>query len=169
MTPLRVFGSRVGRAVALATTALVLFLVSGCRVGYPFRGPGYDADRGVVHPDAGKQVLVVVTRGDVEAGGGDEFAGELRAVMDSMNEQDGLVGYSVRKELFGSRVWTMSVWIDRASMERFVYSTAHRKAMASGTIARGSFITAAALLDASLTPPSWAEAERMLKGRASQE
>jgi hypothetical protein len=86
-----------------------------------------------------------------------------------MNEQDGLVGYSVRKELFGSRVWTMSVWIDRASMERFVVSTAHRKAMASGTITQGSFITAAASVDASLIPPTWAKAERMLEGRASQE
>ncbi len=169
MTSFRGFGSKFGCASALATTVLIVFLVSSCRVGYSFRGPGYDADRGVVHQDAQRQVFVAVTRGDLEAGSQSEFANELRAVMDSMSEHDGLVGYSVRKELFGSRVWTMSVWIDRASMERFVHSAAHRRAMASGTIARGSFITAAAVMNTSSTPPGWAEAGRMLESRARQE
>lgn len=167
MKPSRVFVSRIC-GVVLAT-ASVLFLTSGCRVGYPFRGPGYDARQGVVHPDAGKQVLLVVTRGDIAAGAGDEFANQLRAVLDSMNEQDGLIGYSFRKELLGSRVWTMSVWIDRASIERFVRSTAHREAMNSGSIAPGSFITAYSSVDASLIPLSWAQAERMLADRAREE
>lgn len=167
MNRLLVFALRVG--VVVVATASALFVVSGCRVGYPFRGPGYDADLGVKHPDAGRQVLVVVTRGDVEAGSKSVFANDLRTVMDGMNEQDGLVGFAVRKEVFGSRVWTMSVWVDRASVEQFVHSTAHRKAIESGAIARGSFISADTLVDASVIPPSWTEAERMLDGRASQE
>ena len=168
MSLLRVFASKLGVVVVVAI-APVLLGVGGCRVGYPFRGPGYDAARGEVHPGAGRQVLVVVTRGDIESGSGKEFANELRAVMDSMNEQSGLVGYSVRKELIGSRVWTKSVWVDPGSMERFVQSSAHRKAMASGAVRKESFIAAAALVDASLIPPDWAEAERMLEDRASQE
>ena len=164
-----VFRSRIGVVPVLVSIASLLFLVSGCRVGYSFRGPGYDADRGVVHPDAGRQVLLVVTRGDIETGAANDFANDLRAVLDTMNQHDGLIGYAVRKELFGSRVWTKSVWTDRASMERFVQSAAHRKAMASGSIVRGSFISAAAFIDASLIPPSWTEAERMLEGRDTQE
>lgn len=154
---------------AVVSTAAVLLVVGGCKVGYPFRGPGYDSERGVVHPDAGKTVLVVVTRGDTEAGRGDTFADDLRAVMDSMSEQDGLIGYAVRRELVGSRVWTMSVWINRASMERFVRSAAHRDAMASGSIAENSFMSTTAEIDASRVPPGWTEAERMLEGRPRQE
>ncbi|MBL8962482.1 MAG: antibiotic biosynthesis monooxygenase [Phycisphaeraceae bacterium] len=168
MRPLPVRVSSACRLLA-AAAASVLLVAGGCRVGYPFRGPGYDADRGVVHPDAGSQVLVVVTRGDIKAASREKFANHLRDVIESMNQQSGLVGYSVRRELFGSRVWTMSVWVDRGSMTRFVRSTAHHKAMASGSIAAGSFMTAAAPVDASRIPLDWAEAERMLEGRADQE
>lgn len=160
---------KIGMAFALATIASLCFVVSGCRVGYPFRGPGYDADRGVVHRNAEQQVLVVVTRGDVKNGRAKEFANDLRAVMDTMDEHEGLIGYAARRELFGPRVWTISVWTDRASMGRFVYSDAHGKAMASATLAPDSFITATALLDTSMIPLSWAEAERMLDERATQE
>lgn len=152
-----------------ATLLLLLPVLASCRVGYPFRGPGYDAERGVIHPDATEKVLVTVTRGDIQPGGGKDFTRELNAVLDSMNQQDGLIGYSVRKQLIGSRVWTMSVWIDRASMERFVYSPAHRKAIVDGGIPRESFVTVTTLVEAVRIPLTWPEAERMLTEMTSEE
>jgi len=153
------------RAIAVATTALVLSLLGSCRVGYPFRGPGYDSERGVVHPKAGSRVVAVITRGDIKPGEGNRFASALRTILHTMSEQDGLVGYSVRKSLFGSRVWTMSVWVDRASVERFVRSPAHAKAMAEGSIQNASFIAAYVQIDTSRVPLTWSEAERMLGQR----
>jgi heme-degrading monooxygenase HmoA len=163
------FSRVVGCSFVGAAAVLTLYMLGGCRVGYPFRGPGYDADLGAVLPGTAATVLVVVTRGDIEAGRGKAFANELRGVMDSMNEQDGLVGYAVRKEIFGSRVWTMSVWIDRASVQRFVQSPAHSRAMAEGGIRQASFVTTSALIDASRVPLSWSEAERLLERRTSEE
>lgn len=169
MNPPPTIASYISRTCAVGATVLALSLLGGCRVGHPFRGPGYDPDRGVVHPDVVGQVLVVITRGDIEAGGGRKFANELRAVLDSMHGQDGLVGYSVRKELLGSRVWTMSVWIDRVSVERFVNSPAHARAMAQGGIPRAPFVAAYTQIDVSRVPLSWREAERLLQTRTPQE
>jgi quinol monooxygenase YgiN len=149
--------------LALAAAALASPLLAGCRIGYSFRGPGYDATRGVVHPDANKQVYFAITRGDIAAGSRANFSEQLRAVLDTMGEHDGLVGYAVRRELFGSRVWTMSAWVDQASMERFVRSEAHRKAVAQGGIPRSSFIAAFSHVDVERVPITWTDAERLLE------
>ncbi len=161
--------SHPGLLLAAVATGLVLPMVGGCRIGYPFRGPGYTPGQGVVHPDAASRVLMVLTRGDIEEGAGDLFARELRAVLGAMDRHDGLVGYSVRRELLGSRVWTMSVWVDRESIERFVDSPPHARAMMQGGIAPGTFVAFYSWVNADRVPISWSEAERLLERRTSRE
>jgi heme-degrading monooxygenase HmoA len=47
-----------------------------------------------------------------------------------MATQPGLIGYSARRELFGSEAWTMSVWASDAARARFVRSAVHQEAIA---------------------------------------
>jgi quinol monooxygenase YgiN len=145
--------------VALLAIALVL---PGCEVGHPFRGPGYDSAKGVVGPGAGRTLVVAITQGDIAPGSRGRFDAQLRNVLAGMNEHDGLVGYSVRKQLFGRRVWTMSVWLDEASLYQFIDSPAHRAAVAEGGIPRSSFVYLRADLPADQIPLSWDRAKRMM-------
>lgn len=154
--------------VFLAGVAALVPALTACRVGYPFRGPGYDPSKGVVHPAAGRDVFVAVTRGDVASGRGSAFSEQLQSVLSTMDEHDGLIGYSVRKQLVGRRVWTMSVWIDRASMERFVRSPQHRDAISRGGIPRSAFVAAYTSVEVGRVPFGWPEAERLLEAGPSR-
>lgn len=149
-------------AVLLPCAAVLILFLSACRVGYPFRGPGYDSERGVIHPASGRLVFVAITQGDVGSGKSRTFSENLEAVLSTMDEHDGLIGFAVRKELVGARVWTMSAWVDRASMERFAQSPEHRRAVAEGGVARSSFVSAYVDVESEQVPLSWAEAERLL-------
>jgi len=145
------------RTISVMVAATGAIFLSGCRIGYPFKGPGYDSCRGVVHPDA------------VAPGSQDKFSQQIRAVLNTMDTHDGLIGYSVRRELFGSRVWTMSVWIDQESMERFAQSPTHRSAIRQGGIPRESFLSAYTSLDRKSVPISWPDAERLLEEQRTPE
>ena len=117
-----------------ASIAALLAIVPGCTIGLPFRGPGYDSSDGVTDPNADDQVLVALTY-TVVNGNGEErsaFRRGISSVVDSLEEQPGLIGFSVRRELFGKQAWTMSVWTDEDSLDAFVDSSAHREAMSSG-------------------------------------
>jgi quinol monooxygenase YgiN len=157
------------RAVPVVAAAIGALFLSGCRIGYPFKGPGFDSRRGVIHPEAQDLVFVTVTQGDVASGSRGQFSRELEAVLDSMDTHDGLIGYTVRRELFGRRVWTMSVWIDRASMERFAQSPAHRSAIRQGGVSRESFFSADTYLDRKNVPISWPDAELLLEQQRTPE
>ncbi len=56
----------------------------------------------------------------------------------SLPAQAGLVGYSIRREVFGTRVWTMTVWKDQASLMGFVMSPAHKTAI---SVAKNAIIS----------------------------
>ena len=149
--------------VLLASIAVVVPALTSCRVGYPFRGPWYDPAKGVVHPAAGREVFVAVTQGDIASGQDSALSGQLRWVLRTMDEHDGLIGYAVRRQLLGRRVWTTSVWVDRASMLRFVRSPQHREAISRGGVPRSSIIAAYASVEAARVPLDWREAERLLE------
>ena len=161
--------TKVKLLLAAAASTLLLPLVAGCRVGYPFRGPGYDSTRGVIHPGASTQVFIAITQGDVEAGKGRHFSTQLDSVLGTMKAHDGLIGYAVRKQLFGPRVWTMSAWIDRESMELFAASPEHRRAIAEGGIAPASFSSAFTYVDVGQVPLSWSQAEQLLEAEPKRE
>ncbi|MEM1356167.1 MAG: antibiotic biosynthesis monooxygenase family protein [Planctomycetota bacterium] len=147
----------------LAAGLAVAVIVSGCRVGYPFQGPGYDPAKGVTEPAAGEEVFVAITRGDIASGSGPAFFEQLDAVMAGMTEQEGLIGYALRKELMGKRVWTMSVWVDQEGLESFLASPEHREAVKQGGIPRGSVIYAYADWPKDEMPITWEQAEQLLR------
>lgn len=160
----KLFGQLAGLGAFIAAVG-----IGGCEVGHPFRGPRYDRERGVVNVAAGRLLVVAITQGDVAGGGGRQFNNALRAVLDGMDAHEGLVGYAVRRQLFGSRVWTMSVWTDHASLRKFLASPDHRSAVENGKIPRASLVSAQVEVPAEQVPFTWSRAKAILADNARKE
>jgi len=47
-------------------------------------------------------------------------------------EHPNLIGFQLKKEVFGPRAWTLTIWKDEESLKAFVRSDAHRKGMREG-------------------------------------
>ena len=111
--------------------ASTLALLGGCTISTPFQGPGYDRSVGVTEIDDRQTVVVALTHAVV----GDSrrnFDRGVEGVVDSLESQPGLIGYSLRRELLGNEAWTLTVWRDEASLDAFVRSPAHRQAIQNG-------------------------------------
>lgn len=110
----------------LALLAALAGLLPGCAVARPFSGPAVDAG---APPDA--PVTMVITHAVVDRARRrpfDDYTRRLVAALDA-GQYEGLVGFSVRKELLGDEVWTVTVWSDPQAMQRFAGSELHRDAM----------------------------------------
>lgn len=110
-------------------SALSLFstLGMGCAIAMPFRGPGLESGR--VTGDGERTVVVSVTHAVLIPGEREAFDRYVRSLSELMDEQPGLIGFSLRKELFGDEAWTMTAWEDEASLVAFSRSPAHREAV----------------------------------------
>ena len=117
-----------------------LALLGGCAISTPFKGPGYDPGSGVTAANGQQTVVVALTHAMIGDSRGN-FDRAVRRVADSLEQQPGLIGYSLRKHVLGNEAWTLTVWRDEASLEAFVRSPAHQQAMrdATGELALASF------------------------------
>jgi quinol monooxygenase YgiN len=149
-------------AALLAASCALTVALAGCTVGTPFRGPGFDSRLGQVRPEVAPTVLLAVTGGRVDPGRRADFGRQLRAVLEALPASDGLVGYAVRRELFGRRIWTLSVWQDEASLDRFLASPAHMRAVREGGVPRDAVTFASVSIPTALLPISWEQAQRLL-------
>lgn len=136
---------------------------TGCRVGGPFRGPGYDRDVGVTLPGVGETVIVGVTHAKIEGPERPTFREHTRRVLDSLPSHDGFVGHAARTMIFGNEVWTMTVWRDEAALDAFVAARMHSTARRAGLPA----VTSAQFLRFELptrdVPPTWDSVLERLK------
>jgi quinol monooxygenase YgiN len=118
--------------MAMTLIASLSTLITSCGVGMPFRWPGYDAVKGVTVPNAGNDVLLVITNPKVDRTKRAAFDDYTQRLLKSMHNTPGLIGYSGRKQIFGDEAWTASVWADEDSMRRFIFSPGHLAAMDAG-------------------------------------
>lgn len=133
-------------------------------LGYPFQGPGFDPDRqAVTGLPPGTTATVAITYGLVDPGKGNAFLRQLRKVLGNLPDQEGLIGYAVRKQMIGREVWTLSAWESRDSLERFVASPAHREAIRAGGIPRDRVRSVIIESDIDDLPLSWEEAVALLE------
>lgn len=151
----------LGAAVAAASALLVT--LSGCQISTPFRGPGYRSSEGVTLPDAKETVLVSVTHAVLDPERRKPFDDYTRVVVESLPKQEGLIGWSVRKQPFGDEAWTLTVWRDHAAMRAFVDSDAHRAAMRNGRIALREARFHHYEVPRAAMPPRWDEVLQILK------
>lgn len=111
---------------ALPAAAVVLLLV-GCSISTPYRENGSAA--------SGTQtVLVAVTEATLsnDRQARAAFWAEVRRIEAELPEQPGLLGYSLRQEVFGERVWTMTVWTSEADLRTFLAGASHRLGIRNG-------------------------------------
>jgi len=146
--------SVAGVAFMLSTLSAGL---SGCIVGTPW-------PRITRSPDdlARQPVVLVLTRVVVDSANRGEFDRQNRRVLASMATHPGLIGFAARREVFGNRGWTMSVWADDEARVRFVGSAVHSEAMVQSRPSLRSVETRRLTLARQDLPQSWVQALALL-------
>jgi hypothetical protein len=143
------------RVFAAAFCAL---LSSGCAFSTGFRD-GQAAD---LPPDA--PVVVALTEAqlspDFDAHG--VFWSRSSAVLRSLRDHPGLVGYAVRFEIWEGRVRTMTVWRDDASLAAFVAGRVHARAAVEGLPALADARFARVRTTRAEAPLAWPDVETRL-------
>ncbi|MEO0476689.1 MAG: hypothetical protein AAF085_12085 [Planctomycetota bacterium] len=148
--------------LALAFGVAVV-MSSGCTIATPFEGPGYEDGVGVTLDATDDSVIVVITQAVLSGGDREGFNDGTRSVMDSMDQHEGLIAWSVRREIFGDNAWTMTVWKDEVSLKKFVTSKVHRGAVKEGmpAVSQTRFYTFD--VPAEALPISWDDALAQLE------
>jgi heme-degrading monooxygenase HmoA len=145
-------------------TRLLAALLAGPLTGFSMAMPY----RVVASPGANAAAEVVVAVTEVRLGADkaarSRFWSQVWAVEKALPNQPGLVGYALRREVFGATAWTMTLWKDEESLRAFMRSEIHRNAVQDGLPATidTRFVRFRRL--GSAGPPEWAEAiERLAR------
>jgi heme-degrading monooxygenase HmoA len=102
-------------------------LFSACAISTPF-----PSQLPLDPATEGEAVVLVLTQVLVKSRDRAEFDRQNAKVLASMRSHPGLLGYSARRELLGSKGWTMTIWATDEARDNFVRSAVHRTAIARG-------------------------------------
>lgn len=130
----------------------LLVMTASCTVAKPYRQLSSAA------PDS--DCIVVVTYALInneKREPFDDYVDRLSAAMDA-RQYDGLLGFSIRKVLFGDEVWTLTVWRDEAALRGFMQSGLHREGIAAAPGAIRSLRSHHFRRPANAAAVSWSEA-----------
>ncbi|MCC5841493.1 MAG: antibiotic biosynthesis monooxygenase [Opitutales bacterium] len=144
----------------LAALAALTALLTGCAYTAPYRSTALARGEAL---DPEEIVIVALSATEHRPGKRRDFFTDTRRVLADLPDQDGLLGYSFRFEIFGNEAWTMTAWRDEAALQAFVRSPAHAEAVrASGQTAQNiRFVTLHRPL--SSLPVRWSEALPLLQ------
>ncbi len=142
-----------------------LVLLSGYTLATPFRGPLKDDPCGVAERLGSGTVIVGLTSVELKADRAleDAFWKHTGLVVADLTNRPGFLGYSIRRELFGRRGWTLTVWESEGAMDAFVQSRVHREAMQAGRSALFSAEFNRVEIPVSEIPLSWDRALELLR------
>lgn len=143
--------------------ALPLLAAAACAPASPFEGPGYDPDEGL-QTDAPGPFVAVVTEAVVSADGHDLFDRHVNQIEEDLADRPGLVGVSLRGEVFGDTRWTLSVWEGEAALGAFLGGQAHGAAMGAAHRSTDRVRSARWTVGRSQVPPEWDAALARLDG-----
>ena len=132
-----------------------LSFLPACAYTAPFR-------RLEAQPDATESVVVTLSAVESRPGQRRAFFADTRRVLADLPNQEGLLGYSYRFEIFGRRAWTMTAWKDEASRDRFASSPVHRAAVKKSSVTAQNMHFISVKVPASALPMKWSEAMRLL-------
>jgi heme-degrading monooxygenase HmoA len=140
----------------------LLLVLSSCNIAMPFNYSD-DLKKTVNENQTAVIGLTYAVVGDNDEKN-DVFWKNTEKVIESLPNQKGYLGHGLRFELFGDEAWTMTVWEDLDSLNNFVQSDVHKKAMRQGYLAlteasRFANVT----VKRSEVPMSWEKAEKLLK------
>jgi heme-degrading monooxygenase HmoA len=143
--------------------ALSVTMLAGLLMGFSVAMPYCVVDPSAANSDA--EVVVVIT--EVRLGGDRSarsvFWSHVRHIEKALPGQPGLVGYALRREIFGTTAWTMTVWANEGAIAGFMRSAVHRKAVQDGLPAVMVSTFVRFRRPAKAGPPSWTEAIEHLR------
>jgi heme-degrading monooxygenase HmoA len=143
---------------------LIEFFVGACRIGTPWEE--------IKSKDANLEKEVIVGLTYIEVGNDSEknkiFWKHTFDLKNKLKKYSGFIGVSIRKEIFGNKGWTMSVWEDEESLEKFVYGERHQKAIDEGKPALIKTKFARIKAKRSEIPFSWKRVETELDSENSK-
>jgi heme-degrading monooxygenase HmoA len=136
---------------------LALLFTLNCTVAAPFKKSTQWDQKKV---QSSTKVLVAYTEVKITGSIWDQriFWNRVSDVRRSLDENQGYLGGSIRRELFGEYAWTMTVWTDEESLEEFIDSREHSRAMKEGDSAVGGGKFLRIWVDAESLPLPWEEA-----------
>jgi heme-degrading monooxygenase HmoA len=141
-----------------------LLMLGACTLGTPFRS----AETLDALPEDAKVMVgmtYVMTGNDSQKN--DVFWDHTMRVVDSLPSNNGYLGHKIRKQVLGNEGWTMTVWEDEQSLQKFVEGQKHQDAIKNGldALVTARFVRFEAVK--SDIPISWDNAERIMneKGR----
>ena len=135
---------------------LALTFALACTPAEPLEGPGYNETDGLLI-DA-EELVVAITYADVAAGQKRAFNDHVEAVVEQTEESPGFVARSLRGEIPGREVWTLTVWEDEESLLAFATSGAHLEAMSEYAALTEVAESRTWTIDASEMPVDWDDA-----------
>ena len=92
-----------------------------------------------------------------------EFLRTTRTVTEQLEGSYGAVGYSVSTHLTRKQFWTLSVWLDAASLTAFARGEPHRGVMRRYRAEQPGFRSARWTVAAADLPPKWRDARSRLQ------
>ncbi|WP_426116816.1 antibiotic biosynthesis monooxygenase [Massilia sp. PWRC2] len=146
--------------------ASLVAMITGCSISTPFKwveAPVHDSSARV-----DDDVLIALTHAHVDSAQRKLFDDGANRVLQSLPSQPGLVGYSVRKQLFGDEVWTATVWTDETAMLQFVRSPDHVRAVRDSSSAVRNIEYVRLHVRRSALPVSWSQLLLMAQTAASR-
>jgi heme-degrading monooxygenase HmoA len=147
-----------GPACKTGLHAVLVSMIAGGLMGFSMSMP-YRTMRSA-GADAVTDVIVVITevRLGVDRSARLQFWDQVWTVEKALPKQPGLVGYSLRREIFGTTAWTMTLWENEDAIRAFMRSAVHRRAMQDGLPATIDTRFVRFRRPRSAGPPDWSEA-----------
>ena len=122
--------NNISRLLLLLALSSVL---SACVSVGELNGPGV-GDDGSLHGEASETVMVGVTHAELGLNPIKNFSfwRHSFAVVSSLEDNSGFIAFQAKAGVFSGDAWTMTVWADEPSLNAFIASETHTKAIASG-------------------------------------
>ncbi|MFC3148621.1 antibiotic biosynthesis monooxygenase [Piscinibacterium candidicorallinum] len=145
------------RLLKTGLVASALVALGACSINTPYPR--------LATPEAAAQapVVLVLTHATLDPKRRESFDVHTRRVLAEMTRQPGLLGYSARREIFGTQAWTLTIWASEADLARFMNSPVHREAVRKGMEGLVAMESKRLLLKRDALPTSWDQALALLK------
>ncbi len=137
---------------ALQPVALA-FGLGACTIATPLRTTG----------PAPETVVVAITQASLKPDKRMAFDRSLDTVAAILSGTPGLLGWSLRRELFGTEAWTLTIWESDAARAAFVGSQVHRDAIQASIPALTGTRFARLTLPSRELPFGWPQALAVLE------
>ena len=141
---------------------LMVLFFSSCSFSPKFSGPKFDIKTNKLMINPNQEVVLALTNAKLLRSKRSGFDSRSREIFKNIKSYDGYIGGTVKVEVFGDEVWTMTVWEDEISLNKFVESSRHLDAMYMTSDAMVKFKHTHLKVQAKDLPYSWSQVQNIL-------